>query len=107
MSFAASYDRATTIISTVVCLGLLAVILAVHNIILICLSIFVILLCFAYSPRGYLLADRSILVKRLAGAARIPLEDVREARRATSTISAAPFAWAAAAGFLDITAYLA
>jgi hypothetical protein len=84
MSFAASYDRATTIISTVVCLGLLGVILAVHNIVLTCLSIFVIVLCFAYSPRGYLLADRSILVKRLAGAARIPLEDVREARRATS-----------------------
>jgi hypothetical protein len=83
MSFAASYDRTTTIISTAVCLGLLGVILGVHNIILTCLSILVILLCFAYSPRGYLLADRSILVKRLVGAARIPLEDVREARRAT------------------------
>lgn len=83
MSFAASYDRAATIVSTAVCLGLLGVILGVHNIILTCLSILVILLSFAYSPRGYLLADRSILVKRLAGAARIPLEDVREARRAT------------------------
>ena len=40
-------------------------------------------LCFAYSPRGYELAGRSILVKRLAGAARVPLSDVREARRAT------------------------
>jgi len=83
MSFSASYDRATTIITTVVCLGLLAVIFAVHNIILTGLSVFVMLLCFAYAPRGYELAGRSILVKRVAGAARIPLDDVREARRAT------------------------
>ena len=66
-----------------VCLGLPAAIVAVHNIIPTCLSVFVILLCFAYSPRGYLLAERSILVRRLAGTARIPLEHVREARRAT------------------------
>jgi hypothetical protein len=83
MSFAASYDRTTTIISTVVSLGLLAVIFSVRNLLLAGLSIFVILLCFAYSPRGYLLAERSILVRRLAGTARIPLEHVREARRAT------------------------
>ncbi|MGD0134237.1 MAG: PH domain-containing protein [Bryobacteraceae bacterium] len=82
MSFSASYDRTTKIVTTVVCLGLLAVIFAVHNIILSCLSIFVIILCFAYSPRGYSLAGRSILVQRLAGPARIDLSDVREARKA-------------------------
>jgi Bacterial PH domain len=84
MSFSASYDRTTAITSAVVCLGLLAVIFAVHNLILTCLSIFVILLCFAYSPRGYAIADRSILVQRLVGPARIPLDEVREMRRATS-----------------------
>jgi hypothetical protein len=83
MSFSASYDRTTKIVSTIVCLGLLAVIFAVHNIILSCLSIFVIILCFAYSPRGYSLVGRSILVERLAGPARIDLSDVREARKAT------------------------
>jgi hypothetical protein len=83
MSFSASYDRTTAITSAVVCLGLLAVIFAVHNLILTCLSIFVILLCFAYSPRGYEIADRSIMVQRLAGPARIPLDDIRELRRAT------------------------
>jgi Bacterial PH domain len=83
MSFSASYDRTTKIVSTLVCLGLLAVIFAVQHIILTCLSILVILLSFAYSPRGYSLEAGSIVVRRLAGAARIPLNDVHEARRAT------------------------
>src|SRR5271168_3685493 len=84
MSFPASFDRTTRIISTVVCLGLLAVIFAVHNIILTSLSVFVILLCFAYSPRAYSLEDGTIVVsRRLAGSARIALQDVHAARRAT------------------------
>jgi hypothetical protein len=83
MTFSASYDRNTKIISAIVCLGLLAVIVAVHNFVLTSLSLLVIFLCFAYSPRGYLFAGRSILVKRLAGTARVPLDELREARRAT------------------------
>ncbi len=43
-----------------------------------------VVLSYAYSPRGYTLAERSIVVKRLIGGARIPLERVREARRTTS-----------------------
>jgi hypothetical protein len=83
MRFSASYDRTTKILSTIVCLGLLAVIVIVHNLVLTCLSLLVIVLCFAYSPRGYVLAGRSILVKRLAGTIRIPIDELREARRAT------------------------
>jgi Bacterial PH domain len=83
MRFSASYDRNTKIVSGIVCLGLLAVIVAVHNFVLTSLSLLAILLCFAYSPRGYELAGRSILVKRLAGTVRIPLDGLREARRAT------------------------
>jgi hypothetical protein len=83
MPFSASYDRTTKILSTVLCLGLLAVIFAVQNIILACLSLLIMLLGYAYSPRSYFLEGRSILVTRLAGTARIPLDDVREARRAT------------------------
>jgi len=85
MKFPASYDRTTKIISAIVCLGLLAVIFAVHNLILTCLSLFAILVCVAYSPRGYVLAGRSILVRRrLARTIRIPLGELREARRATA-----------------------
>jgi hypothetical protein len=83
MEFSASFDRTTKITSTLVCLLLLAVILAVHNIVLTCLSLLVIVLSYAYSPRGYVLADRSILVQRLFSNARIALDDVRQARRAT------------------------
>jgi len=83
MPFTASYDSFTKILSALVCLGLLAVIIATHNPVISILAIVVILISFAYSPRGYVLSDRSILVRRLAGPARIPLEDVREVRRST------------------------
>jgi len=83
MPFSASYDRTTRIVSAVVCLGLLAVVFAVHSLILGCLSLLVLLLGFAYSPRGYVLEGRSIWVNRAAGRVRIALDDVREARRAT------------------------
>src|ERR1700721_4452744 len=83
MPFSASYDRTAKIITGVVCLGLLAVVFTVHNPVVSCLSLLVLLVGSAYSPRGYLLQGRSILVKRLAGGARVALDDVREARRAT------------------------
>jgi Bacterial PH domain len=83
MHFFASYDRNTKAISAVVCLGLVAVVFTVHNVVVACLSLFVLLLGCAYSPRGYLLDGRSILIKRLAGTARVALDEVREARRAT------------------------
>jgi hypothetical protein len=83
MPFTASYDSFTKTLSTMVCLGFLAIIFATHNPIISTLAIVVILISFAYSPRGYVLADRSILVRRLSGPVRIRLEDVREVRRAT------------------------
>ena len=83
MRFSASYDRTTKILSTIVCLGLLAVIVIVHNFVLSCMSLLVIVLCFAYSPRGYVLDGGSILVQRLAGTIRIPLDELREVRRTT------------------------
>jgi hypothetical protein len=84
MSFSAPYDRTTKIISTIVCLGLLAVMFAVHSIALGCLSLFVMFLGYAYSPRRYALEGRAIVVTRLIGTVRIPLDDVREARKATA-----------------------
>jgi len=84
MTFSASYDRFTKILSAFVCLGFLAVLLVSHNIVISTLAVVVILISFAYSPRGYVIADRSILVRRLAGQVRIPLDDVRELRRSTA-----------------------
>lgn len=83
MTFSASYDRFTKILSAFVCLGFLAVILVSHNIVISTLALIVTLISFAYSPRGYAVADRSIIVRRMAGQVRIPLDDVRELRRST------------------------
>ncbi len=84
MPFSASYDRTTKIISALVCLGLLAVVVLVHNFVLDCLSLLVLAISVAYSPRSYVLEGQSIVVRRFAGAARIALEGIREARRTTS-----------------------
>ena len=43
MQFSASYDRTAKIITGAVCLGLLAVVFTVHNLIVACLSLFVLL----------------------------------------------------------------
>jgi hypothetical protein len=83
MSFSASYDRTTKIVSSIVCLGFLAMNFAVHSIALICLSLLIMFLGYAYSPRRYALDGRAILVTRLVGTMRIPLDDLREARKAT------------------------
>ncbi len=82
--FAASYDRTTKIISAVACAVLLLAGVLTQNILVGCLSALVVLLSYAYSPRGYALSEGSIIVNRLIGGVRIPLEQVREARRTTS-----------------------
>ncbi len=43
-----------------------------------------IFLSYAYSPRGYAIFERSIVVKRLIGSVRIPLGGIREVRKATA-----------------------
>jgi hypothetical protein len=83
MLFPASYDRTTKIISGVVCLFLLALAIAIHNLIADCLALVVLLGSIAWSPRGYAIQGKTILVKRLAGTVGVALDDVREARRAT------------------------
>jgi hypothetical protein len=83
VTFSASYDHVTKIISSLVCLFLLAIIAATHSLIFFVLTLLLILGSYAYSPRGYVIADRSIVVRRLAGRPRIALDDVRELRQAT------------------------
>jgi hypothetical protein len=43
----------------------------------------VLVAAYAWSPRSYTISDRSIVVKRLAGNVRIPLDAIREVRIAT------------------------
>jgi hypothetical protein len=84
MYFAVSYDAAVKVISTAI-IGILAVVaLASHSSMALAVGALIVLLSFAWSPRGYQVEDRSILVNRLAGKARIPLDDVREVRESAS-----------------------
>lgn len=82
--FTTSYDRTTKIITAGVLAVLLFAGILTQNILVGCLLGLVVVLSFAYSPLGYAVSERSIVVKRLIGGARIPLEGVREARRTTS-----------------------
>src|ERR1700728_5085481 len=83
MRFSASYDLTAKIVSAFVCLFLLSAIVVTHMLVVAAPLLLIMLASYAYSPRGYLVADRSISVERLAGQARIALDDVREVRRAT------------------------
>ena len=82
-SFTASYDRVTKVLSTVVCLGLLIAAAATQNVFVAIVALLSMLLGYAWSPRGYAIADGAIVIDRLIGNVRVPLETVREARLAT------------------------
>ena len=82
--FSASYDSTTKIISAVICVLLGAIALVTHQVVVGGVGAALVLLAFAYSPRAYVIEEGSILVRRLIGSARIPLDGIREARAATS-----------------------
>ena len=79
--FAASYDLTTKIISAVVVVALLVITAVVHNVLVGCIALLTVIVSFAYSPRGYVVHDGAITVKRLIGDVRVPLEEIREMRR--------------------------
>jgi hypothetical protein len=83
-SFSASYDTTTKIITAVVLFILVGVDAFTRSAIVAGLGALVFALAYAYSPRGYAIGDRSILVKRLIGNVRLPLDAIREVRSATS-----------------------
>ena len=83
-SFSASYDSTTKLISAAVAVLFLVLTAAIHNVAVGCLAALVLAGSYAWSPGSYSISQRSILVKRLIGAVRIPLDDVREARVATA-----------------------
>lgn len=78
--FPASYDSTTKIISAAVIVVLVAAIAATKIPIVAGITAGVIILSYAYSPRGYAVVGRSIAVRRLIGKVRIPLDGIRELR---------------------------
>ena len=83
-SFSASYDKATKYISAGVFVLLLVLMAVNPGVIVGSLAALLLVASYAWSPRGYSIAERSIIVKRLAGDVRIPLDGIREARIATA-----------------------
>lgn len=84
MSFTTSYDSMAKVVSAIVCGTLLIVALATKSPIAAGLGIFLLIICYAWAPRGYLVEGRSIQVKRLIGSAVVPLDSIREARPAST-----------------------
>jgi hypothetical protein len=82
--FSVTYDRTTKVVSAIVAVTLLVIAAAIHNIFVVGLSAPIVILAFAYSPRAYVISDGAITVKRLIGNVKVPLENVREARRITA-----------------------
>lgn len=82
-SFSASYDRATKLISGGIFVLLLALTAVIPSVVVGPLAALLLVGAYAWSPRGYAISEGSIIIKRLIGSARIPLEGIREARIAT------------------------
>lgn len=80
MSFTASYDSTTKVISAVACALLAFIAIITQSIFAAGLGALILALSYAYSPRGYTISEQAILVQRLIGAARIPLDGIRELR---------------------------
>src|ERR1035438_980863 len=83
-SFSASYDSTTKFISAGILVFFLVITVALHNVIVACVAALVLAGSYAWSPRSYTIAHRSILVNRLIGTVLIPLDGIREARIATA-----------------------
>lgn len=84
--FPASFDTTTKAISAIVCaiVVLMPIPIGIQQPALAPIvggiGLFGLILAYAYSARGYRVAERSITVRRLIGDVRIPLEDVRAVR---------------------------
>ncbi len=84
-SFTASYDTTAKVVSTAVCVVLTGISAAIGSAVGLAILAIVIFLAYAYSPRGYSLAEGFIVVDRLIGTVRIPIESVREIRKAAES----------------------
>jgi hypothetical protein len=54
-----------------------------HSVVVGVLAAMLLVASYAYSPRGYSISEGSIVVGRLIGNVRIPIDSIREARAAT------------------------
>jgi len=79
-TFAASYDLTAKIISACVVVLLLVIVIATGNALIGVLELCILALLYLFSPQSYEVSDGTILIKRLIGTVRLPLDSVREIR---------------------------
>lgn len=84
MEFGVRYDRTAGVLTALVCALLLAVPVLAGAPRILPISGLVIAVAFACSPRGYSVSGRTLSIQRWIGNARIPLDDLKQARHATS-----------------------
>ena len=80
MRFSCSYDSMAKTISAVVVVTLALVAVLTRNPFVAGLGTALVLLTFAWSPRGYTVDGQTLLIHRLIGSVRIPLQETRELR---------------------------
>ncbi len=83
MSFSASYDLTTKIVSLLAFAAVIGAVAASRSAVIAFLLFVAIFMTYAYSPRGYTCEGRSVIVRRLVGDVTIPLDGLREARPTT------------------------
>jgi hypothetical protein len=83
-SFSAPYDSTTKVISAVVLVLFLAIVVATHSVVAGCPPVLIFVAVYAWSPKGYAISERSVVVNRLIGNLRVPLDGIREVRAATA-----------------------
>jgi hypothetical protein len=80
MQVRASYDSTAKVVSTVVVLLLLGIVVATRSAVAAGVEAALLLLVYACSARGYAIVDGTLIVRRLIGDVRIPLDGIRQAR---------------------------
>lgn len=80
--FPVSLDGPAKVITALVVALLAGMPVISQNIVVAVISGAILLVTYAFAPRGYAVAEGSIMVRRLAGEVRIPLQGVRKVRRA-------------------------
>jgi len=84
MSFGASYDSTTKAVSSLVLILLVVVAAVTHSTMVTAIFAFVLVAAFAWAPTGYAISDGAIVIARLIGDVRIPVDGIRDVRAATA-----------------------
>lgn len=83
-AFSASWDTTAKMITAVVVVLLAVPAVAVGGLLTAAIGATILLAAYAWSPQSYAISDRTLIINRLIGNVRIPLDSIREARSATA-----------------------